>query len=187
MRQPCELFSLIPRDKLDYLFRHSEAFAELDFTFFCFEEIYREVLHSVPKDMVILDLGCAYATQSYFFRDHAKYIGVEPFKDNDSVIHTENSEFFFTTIQDFISRILPSLGLDLNQVFAVCSYVPDFAASDLVMQTFPHHRVFYPGATDVWSLPKSVSLKPSLSDQISGAAERTNQAKPGNEPTSPAR
>ena len=32
--KPCELFSLVPREKLDYLFEHSGASAELDFTFF---------------------------------------------------------------------------------------------------------------------------------------------------------
>lgn len=33
----CELFTLIPTEKLDYLFEHSDASAELDFTFLGFQ------------------------------------------------------------------------------------------------------------------------------------------------------
>lgn len=35
--KPCELFTLIPTEKSDYLFEHSDASAELDFTFLGFQ------------------------------------------------------------------------------------------------------------------------------------------------------
>lgn len=64
--KPCELFSLVPGEKLDYLFEHSGASAELDYTFLGFEDVYKDVLNFVPKDRTIIDLGCGYAAQSFF-------------------------------------------------------------------------------------------------------------------------
>ena len=75
--QPCDLFKRIPREKLEYLFEHSEAGAELDISFLGFEDPYRFVKDIARKDMIIIDFGCAYATQSWYFREHEKYIGVD--------------------------------------------------------------------------------------------------------------
>lgn len=172
--KPCELFTLIPREKLDYLFAHSAAAAELDFTFLGFEDIYRDVLNAIPKDKIIIDLGCGYAAQSYYFRDYKGYVGVDARGNNDSVIHTENSEFYFTSIQVFIKDVLPTLGIDPRDTFAVCSYVPDEVARKLVTETFPYCRVYYPGSISVWKLPEGKSsAKPTLSDQIKSAESRS--------------
>ena len=148
-----ELFKLIPREKLDYLFAHSDAAAELDPSFLGFEEIYRDVLRYVPKDKVVLDLGCAYATQSWYFRDHARYIGVDDWANSDSVIHTDNSEFYFMRIQEFLKDMFPGLGLDVKDVFAVCSFVPDKEAQQMVAEMFPYCRVYYPNGIDVTKKP----------------------------------
>ena len=64
-----------------------------------------------------------------------------------------NWTIYFMTIQDFIKKKLPLLSLDLNNVFAVCSYVPDKSAMDLVLETFPYYRVYYPGLISVWNRP----------------------------------
>lgn len=165
--ETCELFDLIPKDKLDYLFSHSNAGAELDFSFLGFEDIYRDTLKYLSKNTIIIDLGCGYAAQSYYFRDFGQYIGVDVFGNTDSVIHTENSKFYFTSIQDFIEKTLPRLNLDLNNVFAICSYVPDNNAQSLVVQTFPNCRVYFPGSISVLNLSEAFSAKLSLDEQIS--------------------
>lgn len=172
--KPCELFSLVPKEKLDYLFEHSNASAELDFTFLGFEDVYRDVLNFVSRDKTIIDLGCGYAAQSYYFQDHREYIGVDACGDNDSVIHTENSEFYFMSIQDFIKDVFPVSGIDPKDVFAVCSYVPDATARKLVMETFPYCRVYYPDSISVWKLPEgTLQAKPTLLEQIRSASART--------------
>ena len=155
MTKPCDLFTKIPREELNRLFEESYAGAELDFSYLGFEEIYQKVLEVAPPGMVILDLGCAYATQSWYFRDHKEYIGVDygacmkknpTYEDNlKCVIHTENSRYFFEPIQTFIKETLPTLGLDLNNVFAVCSAVPDKEARQLMKDTFLHYLDWYPG------------------------------------------
>ena len=154
MMKPCDLFTKIPREELNRLFEESYANAELDFSFLAFEDIYQKVLEIAPKNKIILDLGCAYATQSWYFRDHKEYIGVDygacmkenpTYEDNlKCVIHTENSRYFFESIQTFIKETLPTLGLNLNDVFAVCSAVPDKDARELVRETFPSYLDWYP-------------------------------------------
>ena len=140
----CDLFKIIPRKKLDYLFENSRASGELDSTFLAFEEVYKGVLGFVPKSKIIIDLGCAYATQSYFFRDYKKYIGIDVEGNTKTVIHTENSEFYFVSIQKFIKEIFDTLGISKEDVFAICSYVPDEEARQLVRETFPYCLVYYP-------------------------------------------
>jgi len=143
LNHQCELYQLIPRDKLNHLFEHSTAGAELDYTFLCFEEIYKSVTTFVPKSFTIIDLGCAYATQSWYFRDYKRYIGVDISGNDDSVIHTVNSTYYFMSIQEFVEN-LSSLELDLNMVYAICSYVPDEQARELVRNTFKNCLVYYP-------------------------------------------
>ena len=145
MVKHCELFQIIPREKLDEVFQTSKTVsAECDYSFLGFEEIYKAVTLFVPKNKVIIDFGCAYAFQSWYFRDYKKYIGVDCGVKPEDVLKTDNSEFFFMTIQDFCRKSFHSLGYSLDDVFAICSYVPDDNARTLVRMCFPHCLVYYP-------------------------------------------
>lgn len=154
MNNCCQLFKIIPKDLLDNLFENSNANAELDCSFLCFEDIYIKALEVTTRETIIIDLGCAYATQSWFFRDYKKYIGVECSGDEKTVIHIENSKFYFTTIQNFIKEVLPTLDINLNNVFAICSYVPDEEARQMIIDTFPYYLVYYPGGISAMKNPK---------------------------------
>lgn len=149
MREPCKLFGMIPRHIIDNLFDNSNASAELDYGFLCFEDVYMRALEVTTPETTIIDLGCAYATQSWFFKDYKKYIGVDNDGNDKTVIHTDNAEFYFMDIQTFIREVLPTLDLDLDNTFAICSYVPDEEARRMVADTFPNCLVYYPGKTDV--------------------------------------
>lgn len=142
--EECELFRLIPREKLDELFKNSNASAELDKSFLGFEKVYKSVLNFVPKSKIIIDFGCSYATQSWYFRDYKKYIGIDSDTNENSVIHTENSEYYYTSIQNFIVNIFPNLNIPKENVFAICSYVPDEKAREMVRERFPNCLVYYP-------------------------------------------
>lgn len=144
-KECCELFKIIPRDKLDYVFENSQkASAEQYFTFLGFEEVYKAATLFVPKDKIIIDLGCAYAFQSWYFKDYKKYIGVDVLCNESDVLKTENSEFYFMSIQNFIKNIFPKLGYSKNEVFAICSYVPDKNARKMVREFFKNCLVYYP-------------------------------------------
>ena len=147
MSELCYLIknNIIPRKELNRVFSESyNISAELDATFLCFDEAYQEVLNNTTPDTIIIDLGCAYAPQCYYFSDYEKYIGVDlPFED-DVRFQTDNSEFYIMSIQEFIEKELPKLNLDLNNVVAICNYVPDKEAQQMVIDTFPRHYVYYP-------------------------------------------
>lgn len=145
MTEPCELFKLIPREKIERVFRTSQTVgAECDISFLGFEEVYKAVTMFVPKNKVIIDCGCAYAFQSWHFKDYCKYIGVDCGLSINDVLQTQNSEFYFVTIHHFIKNVFPTLGYSLDDVFAVCSYVPDDEAREMVRNFFPHCLVYYP-------------------------------------------
>lgn len=38
---------------------------------------------------------------------------------------------------------MPTMQLDLNKIYAICSYVPDEEAQKLVADTFPYAKVVY--------------------------------------------
>lgn len=136
---------IIPKEELERVFRDSDsASAELDASFLCFDNYYEDVLDHTSPDTVILDLGCAYAPQCWYFKDYERYIGVDlPFMNNVK-FQSPNAEFYLMSIQRFIKEVLPTLHLDLNHTVAICSMVPDKEALELVRDTFPRHYVVYP-------------------------------------------
>lgn len=148
--KPCELNEIIPKELLDKFFEENdEASAEMDCTFMGFEEVYKAVTLFVPKNRIIIDLGCAYALQSWYFKDYKKYIGVDTWNLRHPLL-TDNSEYYFrTSIQDFINNILPKMNISLGNVYAICSYVLDEEAMELVKKTFPHCLTYYPNSLDV--------------------------------------
>lgn len=143
----CELFRMIPKEKIDEVFEKSYSVsAECDHTFLGFEKVYKAVTLFVPKGTVIIDVGCAYAFQSWYFRDYAKYIGVTLGLQDNDVLHTDNSEYYFMSGQKFIKDVFPTLGLKKENCFAICSYVPDWELQEQVRKIFPYCLVYYPGA-----------------------------------------
>lgn len=140
---------IIPKEEINRVFRDSEsASAEIDLSFLCFEDYYEEVRKNTSLDTTILDLGCAYAPQCWYFKDYTQYIGVDyPFMNNVR-FQTENTTFYLMSIQEFIKNILPTLDLDLSKTVAICSMVPDKEALELVKEIFLRHYVVYPTLTE---------------------------------------
>ena len=117
----------------------------------CGGATYYYISRMIPKEWTVIDVGASYGAQSYLFKDHAKYIAVEPFESSDDW-HFENfkadgTERYEMTAGEFISKILPTLNLDLKKTFAICNYVPEWFCEnpmELVRQTFHNCYVYYP-------------------------------------------
>lgn len=107
--------------------------------FLGFVNIYRRLAEIIPKDWTVIDLGCAYAPQSYYFRKHKKYIGVNIGTDN--VWRTANSQFYFMKISDYIKAHKAQ-----SKEFAICSYVPPWGDDNmkLVKENWKNVFVYYP-------------------------------------------
>lgn len=135
------LLARIPNDELCRVFEADEL-VDIDREFLGFVEQYDALAGIIPKHFTVVDLGCAYAPQAYLFEDNAKYIGVD--------VHTgarfsaANTEHYEMSIADFIERFVPSL--DLNETFAICSYVPPWhgGSRNLARKAFPNVFSFYP-------------------------------------------
>lgn len=167
--EPCYLLKhhLIPKEEMDRVFKKSySASAEIGPDFMCFNEPYQQAACVANKDSIIIDLGCAYAPQSYYFTQCKRYIGVDlpmpapqggyeqyPEYVPETRFKPDNARFYIMTIQQFIQTVLPKLKLDINHVIAVCSAVPDVQARQLVIDTFPVHYVSYPGQRTYSTLP----------------------------------
>ena len=142
--EECELFQIIPREETNRVFKESStASVDMDFSFLGFEQIYRSILNFVPKKKIIIDLGCAYAPQSYYFTEYSKYIGVDNGITDGIHFQTDNMQFYEMSIQEFC-KMITEQHWDLEEAFAVCSYVPDEEARKIVRETFPYCLVYYP-------------------------------------------
>lgn len=142
--EKCKTFNLIPISELNRVFNESDtACAEMDCEFLCFENVYEKVKEHCTKDTIVIDLGCSYMAQAYWFTDCQKYIGVDlPFMNNVK-FRTDNSEVYLMSGQKFIKEILPTLDLDMENVIAVCSYVPDEELQQMVAKSFKYNYVIY--------------------------------------------
>lgn len=117
----------------------------IDYEFLGFVDTYYHLSHIIPKGRVVYDMGCASAVQSWFFRNHKKYIGVDVDLDKDEVLTTPNSVFYSCTISEFISNN----SID-NPSFAICNYVPPWGDDNIriVKEAFEHVYLFYPEEGD---------------------------------------
>lgn len=138
-----DILNYIPKEEVERLFKKNYRMAyNCCEDFMGFTKVYKSLLPIIPKHFTIIDLGCCYAPQSYYFKDYKTYIGVDTLEEER--FKTENTIHYRMSIQEFIKMELPMLGLDLKQCFAICSYVPDDEATKLARETFPNILVYYP-------------------------------------------
>ncbi len=142
----CALFK-----KLNHLypFQVLEVFSndqcDIDCTFMGFTEIYDNLAKIIPKHFTIVDLGCAYAPQAFYFRKHKRYIGVNlgEFKR----FSFKNTKFWIGKIGEFIESE-DYQKLDLDKTFAICSYVPPWHGDNIEITRANFRNVFtyYPSS-----------------------------------------
>jgi len=133
------ILKLLPTDQVIAVLQ--QDCCEIDLDFMGFTEIYEKLAEIIPFQFTVIDIGCSYAAQAFLFKNHKRYIGVDP--SNQIRFHTRNTIHYYCSIQELIELHL-GLNIDLDETFAICSYVPDAAAKDLVRKTFKNLFVFYP-------------------------------------------
>lgn len=138
-----DIFEYLPIEEADRLLKKNYRMGgNVDYTHMGFTHVYKSLLNIVPKHFTIIDLGCCYAPQCYYFKDYKQYIGVDVEDEERFAIH--NTTHYVMSIQRFIKEELPKLNLNPKQCFAICSYVPDDEATELARRTFPNILVYYP-------------------------------------------
>lgn len=137
-----ELRSLIPDDEYHEVM--SQDMCELDSEFLGFVDVYKNLSRIIPKGSIVIDFGCYLAAQSYFFARHKMYIGVDVVSMRRFT--PPNSVNYTMSIQNFIQIEVPKLFEEYDELklCAICSYVPDFQATEMVRKTFPNVFCYYP-------------------------------------------
>lgn len=148
------IFASIGSEETNRLFSYEKCEVAPDFLGFL--ENYKDISERLPKDFIIIDIGCYMAFQADYYKNFKDYIGVEPQTPLKYRLRQNNAEYYEQTAQQFVANTLPVLienGLDLDKTFAVCSAVPDEEARKLVAETFKYYRVAYPGEDDIERFP----------------------------------
>lgn len=137
-----EIKNEIPVDEYKYVI--SQVNCEFDSSFLGFINVYKCLSKIIPKKCIVIDFGCNFAAQSYFFKDFKGYIGVDTIKETR--FRPKNCTHYICSIQKFIESEMDALfeGKENLDFFAICSYVPDENATELVRQTFQNVFCFYP-------------------------------------------
>ena len=151
-----ELLDIIPMSEIKRVF--DSEYCELDVTFMGFTDTYKALASIISKGHTIIDFGCYAAAQCYYFKDFKRYIGVDnlPMEEVPKPglwcerFKCENTEHYVSSIQNFIENIFPELDIPNECCFAICNYVPDFKAQELVRKTFMNVFNFYPTGLVKW-------------------------------------
>lgn len=128
----------------------SQDKCDIEPQFMCFCEIYYYLSKIIPKHWTVLDLGCAFAPQCWYFKDHDLYIGVDPGKFKR--FKTPNAAFYQGTIKEFVNTET-ARKLDKETTFGIMSYVPADDYSYFLAKThLDNIFVYYPSADPI--IPK---------------------------------
>ena len=130
----CELAKKFPK-----MFRKvlGQKMCDIDGTFLGFMDIYYFLAKVIPKSWTIVDFGCAYNPQAYYFRKHRAFIGIDIDKEIRERFHFENTDLFLGTIADYLRQEPPR-----KKVFAICNNVPS-NETELVRKYYPNCFIYY--------------------------------------------
>jgi len=144
-----DIIKLIPQDQINRVL--NQEYCDIDMEFMGFLDIYESLSKIIPKHFTVIDLGCAYNAQCFYFADHARLVSVDlPLPTEQGKMErftTSNCTIYETTIARFIESHLQEF--DQDETFAICSYVPDWYGNnmELVRHSFKNAFTYYPHET----------------------------------------
>lgn len=136
-----ELLNIIPQEQQDRVFS-ADSVCDINYEFLGFTDIYKHLSLIIPHHFIVVDLGCGYNAQCFYFSEHKSYIAVD-ISDCEKFTNS-NCYIFISTIEDFIANNLDQFNLD--ETFAICSYVPPWYGNniEIVKKAFKNVFTFYP-------------------------------------------
>jgi len=144
-RRWSHLASLIPPDEMKRVME-SDSSAEIDPSHLtCLD--YRVVAKLIPLHWTVIDFGCSYNAQSYYFKKHQRLISVDLPYHNEMGWHFERfsppwSEIYVMSINEWMDAHLNTL--DLDETFAICGWVPSPIQVERVRAEFKNVLTIYP-------------------------------------------
>ena len=134
-----ELLSRIPENQKKEVF---SSMCDIDATFLGFVDTYKVLAELIPEHYTVIDLGCAYNPQCFYFLNHKQYVAIDIWQG--PIFKSPNCIIYRKSIAQFITENLHEFNLD--ETFAICNYVPPWHNDNgkLVRNAFKNVYVFYP-------------------------------------------
>ena len=79
------------KEYYDYIFSNNNI--TLSDGHLCYWEDYFKIVELIPKDKIVIDVGCSFGLQHVLFKDHKMYIGVQKFRDGSNCYGNCNPYF----------------------------------------------------------------------------------------------
>lgn len=135
------LFSILQEKYPEQVERvFSQNNCDIDATFLGFMDTYKALADLIPQHWTIVDIGCAYAAQAYYFRNHRLYIGTDI--SYSVTFNFPNTVYWHKSIREVCRNVI---GSNLKETFAILNYVPvQDSLQKLVRVTFPNLFCYYP-------------------------------------------
>ncbi len=112
-----------------------QRWCDIDLDFLGFVDTYFYLSKIIPLHWTVIDFGCAYNPQAYFFRNHKKYIAVD--NGVEEIFCFENTIRFNGSISDYLKQ-----EPDTEEVFAICNNVTS-KDTELVRKYYPNCFIYY--------------------------------------------
>jgi hypothetical protein len=64
---------------LDYIYRLDNCLTSYGYV--CYYKDYIDIADLIPKDKIVVDVGCGFGLQQILFRNHKHYYGINKFKE----------------------------------------------------------------------------------------------------------
>ncbi len=107
----------------------------------------------IPEDRVIYDIGCANAFQSWFFRNHKGYVGIDGACPLEARFQPPNATHVMLDVASWIVTLHPGyFALQPDPHFAIHNACPGGRA--VVVAAFQDVYTYYPQSrSDAWCIP----------------------------------
>ncbi len=93
---------------------------EIEPVFMGFVTQYYHLSQMIPKDYIILDMGCYASAQGYFFQDYRKYIGIDTYLGKR--FQFKNTINLVKDIGEVVDKWKDKKNIT-NNTFVICNYV----------------------------------------------------------------
>lgn len=141
-----ELFKTLPEDQVKRVM--NQKMVDIEPQFLGFIGTYYYLSKMIPKHFTVIDLGCSYNPQCFYFTEHKKYIAVDLSIPPEKLerFRSDNCEIFDCSIENYIKNHIS--GLNLQQCFAICNYVPPWGGDNrkMVREVFENCYIYYPNS-----------------------------------------
>ncbi|WP_215844013.1 SAM-dependent methyltransferase [Acidithiobacillus montserratensis] len=147
-----ELLENLHRQVPDQLGRILEAgLCDIDVDFLGFVDLYAGLAQIIPhpEETTVVDFGCAYAPQAWYFQKFSGYVGIDVCDATNRFVFA-NTQHEQVHISEYLNRLESGDVLIPGRSFAILSYLPTNSEIEMrIYSNFPNHFRYYPNSKGV--------------------------------------